>query len=541
MGTVYLAEGEDGGRVAIKVINRQFAGEAAFRERFRREVTAARRVRPFCTAPVLDADLEGDPVFVVTEYIQGPTLQQVVSSHGPLRGSNLEGLAVGVASALSAIHGAGIAHRDLKPSNILLSSYGPRVIDFGIARALDVDGVMTKTGETMGTPAYMAPEGLRGEPVTQAADVFAWGCVVAFAGTGRPPFSGANVSEILYRTAHAEPRLDGLEPRLRDLVVRATAKNPADRPAVNELLGDLTGQTDAGRIARSSLVTATAPDHGPPAARTALDISPATPTALMGDTAAPAEDDGPGGRARGEDGRARVPRTRVAGLPRGGWLLLFALVLSLVATVVVINLDLNDPGHGQGAPPRAAENLMNDDFSVKGRWSEGQFEQNYHLYSNGGYEISAFSVDPYQTQAAPLDMVLSKVMMTVTVSVRSNDPLDAAGVYCHGGSRGRYEVVILRNRHARVRRVLNDQVMELARSRGEVSRPEGGRLQVTCQDDGPRTRIRAWVDGALALEAVDAKDPLTDGKIGFVVGRDGRGWTLPATVGSFDNLLVDRL
>ena len=265
MGTVYLAEDETGRRVAIKVINREVAGSVEFRERFRREVIAAQRVRPFCTAPVLDADLNGDPLYLVTEFVEGPTLEQVVSVRGPLRGSELEGLAVGVATALSAIHSAGVIHRDLKPANILLSPFGPRVIDFGIARALEIDAVMTRTGETMGTPAVMAPEGLRGEQITAASDVVTWGCAMAYAGTGQPPFWGSYVAEILFRTVHEAPRLDGLEPpRLRDLVLRATAKDPALRPTAAQLLEERTGQTDAGRVAGAELVAPPVPEPRPP-------------------------------------------------------------------------------------------------------------------------------------------------------------------------------------------------------------------------------------------------------------------------------------
>ncbi|MEU6752487.1 serine/threonine-protein kinase, partial [Spirillospora sp. NPDC046719] len=241
MGTVYLGEEAGGRRVAVKVINRELAGEAPFRDRFRREVTAARQVRRFCTAPVVDAELDRDPLYVVTEYIDGPSLESAVRERGPLPGSDLEGLAVGVATALAAIHGAGIVHRDLKPANVLLSSTGPRVIDFGIARALDAADGPTRTGQFVGTPNYLPPELLRGEPVTPASDVFSWGCVVAYAGTGTAPFSGSTVPEIFYRVAHDEPKLDGLDPGLRDIVAAALDKDPRNRPSVQELLGRLVG------------------------------------------------------------------------------------------------------------------------------------------------------------------------------------------------------------------------------------------------------------------------------------------------------------
>ncbi|MFE9105019.1 DUF4389 domain-containing protein [Actinomadura geliboluensis] len=245
MGTVYLGAEPDGRRVAVKVVNRDLAGEPAFLARFRREVTAARRVHRFCTAPVLDAELDQDPPYIVTEYIDGPSLDKAVREKGPLPGSDLEGIAVGVATALAAIHGAGIVHRDLKPANVLLSSTGPRVIDFGIARALDAPDGPTRTGQFVGTPSYIAPEVLRGEPVEQASDVFSWGCVVAYAGTGRPPFQGKTVAETFHRIGHEEPDLAGLDPRLREVVAAALGKDPAARPTARQLLTRLVGQEHA--------------------------------------------------------------------------------------------------------------------------------------------------------------------------------------------------------------------------------------------------------------------------------------------------------
>ncbi|MEV0754372.1 protein kinase [Streptosporangium sp. NPDC050280] len=253
MGTVYLGESPDGQQVAIKVINPEYSRHERFRMRFRREADAAQRVRRFCTAAVVEAALDGDQLYVVTEYVTGPNLEEAVDADGPLRGSSLDALAVGVATALTAIHGAGVVHRDLKPSNVLLSPIGPRVIDFGIARALDTLGGMTGTGEILGTPRYMAPEVLRGEPVSAACDVFSWGCLMAFAASGRAPFGGEALPAVLYQVLNTEPSLEGMEPALRELVTYALTKDPRNRPTSQQLLDHLVGRSAAPEQAAHSV------------------------------------------------------------------------------------------------------------------------------------------------------------------------------------------------------------------------------------------------------------------------------------------------
>ncbi|WP_228638607.1 serine/threonine-protein kinase, partial [Microtetraspora sp. AC03309] len=265
MGTVYLGDSPDGQQVAVKVINPEFSRHEQFRMRFRREADAASRVRRFCTAAVIEAALDGDQLYVVTEFVPGPNLEHAVQSSGPLRGSSLDALAVGVATALTAIHGAGVIHRDLKPSNVLLSPVGPRVIDFGIARARDTLGGITGTGELIGTPRYMAPEVLRGEPVSPACDVFSWGCLVAFAATGRPPFHGETLHAVLYQVLNNEPDLTGLDPALRDLVGYALSKDPGRRPTSQQLLDHMVGRA-AGPEQAAHSVQATWQQTGGPAA-----------------------------------------------------------------------------------------------------------------------------------------------------------------------------------------------------------------------------------------------------------------------------------
>ncbi len=242
MGSVFLAEAPGGRRVAVKVIRPEYAHDEQYRARFRSEVTRARQVPPFCTAEVLDADPEHATPYLVVEYVDGPSLSQVVGRDGPLAGGSLHGVAVGVAAALAAIHGAGVIHRDLKPGNVLFALGTPKVIDFGIARPLETTSFHTRAEEVVGTLAYMAPERLDPETdrlLTPAVDVFAWGAVVVYAGTGRTPFGGDSPAVTAARILTQPPRVGDLPPYLTELVVAALEKDPANRPAAPELLDRL--------------------------------------------------------------------------------------------------------------------------------------------------------------------------------------------------------------------------------------------------------------------------------------------------------------
>ncbi|MEU6424526.1 glycoside hydrolase family 6 protein [Microbispora sp. NPDC046973] len=239
MGTVYLGRDTEGRDAAVKVINSQWAADPDFRRRFQREVAAAQRVARFCTAAVLGAGLDGDVAYLATEYVPGPTLQEVVRERGPLSGSSLEAVAVNVAVALQAIHSAGVIHRDLKPSNVLLSPVGPKVIDFGIAHVADATADIS--GIVAGTPSFMSPEQAKGDRLTPASDIFAWGALVAYTASGRAPFSGGSIPSVLYRVLHEPPHISGLDARLRSIVDLALAKDPAHRPSAQRLVEMLTG------------------------------------------------------------------------------------------------------------------------------------------------------------------------------------------------------------------------------------------------------------------------------------------------------------
>jgi WD40 repeat protein len=240
MGTVFLGTGPDGQRVAVKAIRPEWSADPAFLARFRSEVKRAREVPPFCTAAVLDADVEHDPPYLVVEFVDGPSLAGVVADRGPLSPSEVYGLAVGVATALVAIHGAGVVHRDLKPANVLLAVGLPKVIDFGIARGAELSAELTAPDQVMGTIGYVAPESLDGSgKAGPAADVFAWGVLIGYAATGRTPFRGDSPMATIGRMLTQPPDLNGIPDSLRDLVATTLEKDPASRPTARELLDSL--------------------------------------------------------------------------------------------------------------------------------------------------------------------------------------------------------------------------------------------------------------------------------------------------------------
>jgi serine/threonine protein kinase len=238
MGVVYLAESEDGDPVAVKVLRPELIGDAELRARFGREVETLQRIQGVCTVRVVDADTGGRKPFLVTEYVDGPSLTEYTGLHGPLDPEMLYGLATGLAEALTAIHAAGVAHRDLKPSNVLLAADGPKVIDFGIAQVMDATA-LTKTGMTVGSAGFMAPEQIRGRAGT-AADVFAWAVTVGYAATGESPFGSGTSHAIMYRILHEQPDIGTIPPLLRPMVAAALDKEPVARPSAVELLAQLT-------------------------------------------------------------------------------------------------------------------------------------------------------------------------------------------------------------------------------------------------------------------------------------------------------------
>ena len=238
MGWVYLGQSPHGRLVAVKVIREELVDDREFRARFLREITAVRKVSSRYTAEVVDVDMYGPVPWLATAYVPGPSLSEAITSYGPLPVASVRALAAGLAEGLGAIHAAGLVHRDLKPSNVLLADDGPRVVDFGLARAVEGEA-LTRTGMMIGSAGFMAPEQITGSHIGPPVDLFSLGVVLAFAATGRTPFGDGSTHSILYRIMYGSPDLNGIPPEILDVVRRCLAKDPGERPTAAALLTEL--------------------------------------------------------------------------------------------------------------------------------------------------------------------------------------------------------------------------------------------------------------------------------------------------------------
>ena len=276
MGRVFLGVSAGGRPVAVKVVRAELAADPEFRNRFGREVAAARRVSGMFTAMVVDADIDGPVAWLATAYVPGPSLAEAIKDHGPLPASSLLTLAAGLAESLSAIHAAGVVHRDLKPSNVLIAQDGPRVIDFGISRAAE-STQLTQAGLVIGSPGFMSPEQAAGYEVGPPSDIFSLGAVLAFAATGEGPFGTGTTAALLYRVVHGDPALDRVPAEARPLIERCLAKDPGRRPTADGLLAEVGALQPTPDWLPDSIIRAFAPDPaaGPAPATAAKAAAPA--------------------------------------------------------------------------------------------------------------------------------------------------------------------------------------------------------------------------------------------------------------------------
>ena len=316
MGRVYLGLSPGGRAVAIKVVNPDLAGDEEFLHRFAQEVAAARAVSGIYTAPVVASGLNERPPWLATAFVPGPSLDQVVAENGPLPAPALWPLLAGLTEAMAAIHACGVVHRDLKPANVLLATDGPRVIDFGISRATD-GTVLTAAGVVFGTPGYMSPEQAEGKPAGPASDMFALGCVIAYAATGAGPFGTGTAAAVLYRVVHAEAALDGVPPALREILAGCLAKDPAARPTPAALAAAIASQNqDTGPSAVAFWPRPVANVIGAYQARLEQETRGSRPTEEFSWASAAHPVTTPAGPPGPVGPRAAVPRVRW--VPRGG-------------------------------------------------------------------------------------------------------------------------------------------------------------------------------------------------------------------------------
>ena len=393
MGVVYLGVdpgSPDGGPVAVKMLRPELADDLDFRRRFRHEVSALMRVKGVCTVQVIEADTEAERPFMVTEYAEGPSLSEYINSYGALGPGMLYGLATGLAEALTVIHAAGIVHRDLKPSNVILTDAGPKVIDFGIARALDATSV-TRTGMMVGSAGFMAPEQISGHP-GRAADIFVWGVTVAYAATGRPPFGAGATDAVLYRVMYADPDITGTPGPLRPLVEAALAKDPQARPTARELLDRLAsasprsyGVADAPTEA---VLARTWPQTGPHSGRPGLARENGKHASVLlgpvpAGAAAPRH---PPGRAA----RRRLSR-RAKGLGVSAAAIAAAVTAVIVAVVTGHTPKIGAPAASEGSPAAPGHSVPGTLPRYPGQLQRGVFQTISRIVAAGNTMVTTGS------------------------------------------------------------------------------------------------------------------------------------------------------
>jgi serine/threonine protein kinase len=501
-GVVYLGEASTGRRVAIKVLRFGTAANSASHRRFLREADTARRVAAFCTAQVLDVGTHHDRPYVVSEYVPGMSLAEAVAADGPRTGHALQRLAVTTLTALAAIHRAGVVHRDFKPGNVILGGEGPVVIDFGIAFA---DGHSTTGSGLVGTPAYVAPEQIAGQPPSTASDVFSWACTMAYAATGRLAFGGRTIPALLAAISTAEPDLSTVPADLRPLLQVCLDKNPEARPSADTLLRRLTADPAAGDGDRLRATTqqATADQM----------VAPASPDTL-----------------------ARPARSRTRRWTLGAAAGLTALIV-VVIVIVRTGLSGSTAGSHSGAVPFSGTLLYSDDFSDRGNWDGYNFnpaaaadQRTVH-----GYEIDRGVYSMFSDKSVPKNAALSPVpaknpgpptaverdvMLGATAEVGDGSEGQAAiGLLCRWDEEvpNGYAFLLGLDGQARIVRNAQGTTLDVA-PRVRLTPPRIGQkvhLQAACRGSGSATHLTFWIDGVKAIDTADPQ-PIPDSEISQV-------------------------
>jgi serine/threonine protein kinase len=396
MGVVYLGIGWDGSQVAVKVLRPELADDQEFRSRFRREVSALMRVKGLCTVRVIEADTESAQPFMITEYAEGPSLAEYIDSYGLIGPDMLYGLATGLAEALTVIHAAGIVHRDFKPSNVILTGAGPKVIDFGIAQALDATS-LTGTGMMVGSAGFMAPEQISGRP-GPPTDIFVWGVTVAYAATGQPPFGTGDTHAVLYRVMHGDPDISGVPDPLRSLVAAALTKDPDRRPTARQLLDQLTSismapMATSPRIQESPTQTVLAQTWqqtglGPSGPRPAGEDSRSNGSLLL----EPAQSRGttPSTHPGAADGNPGRFSRRTAAIGTAA-LAAAAVAAAVVFAILPGHTPKEGPAANEGGPGTATPVAPNSLPTYPGQLARGVFQRIHRVVTSGSTMVTTGS------------------------------------------------------------------------------------------------------------------------------------------------------
>ena len=415
MGQVFLGQSPGGRLVAVKLIRAELAGDPDFRARFAREVTTARTISGIFTVPVVDADVDGPQPWLVTAFVDGPSLADTVASQGPVPSGPALMLAAGLAEGLEVIHAAGVVHRDLKPSNVLLAADGPRIIDFGISHTADASG-LTRTGWVAGSPGFMSPEQAEGIPAGPSSDIFSLGSVLVFAVTGCEPFGSGTAAALLYRVVHSRPDTSQVPPPIRPLVERCLEKDPRHRPTAGEIVAGL----GSAHATADWLPTWTASGIELAGVRATGPVFPSTLTTARGPGAPgavtrPTEPPGP---TVSQPGRRRGPGPAWAAVAAAVAVLsAVALTVSLHRSAAVRAVPLSGTPRASSQP--AAPAVSSSRAASPSRASsasrrsaappapsvsdQGSASSGYNQYTNPRYGFTALWPAAFSTQPPPED------------------------------------------------------------------------------------------------------------------------------------------